>query len=233
MGDKYMKMMLMTDNQKLKKLLHLTFQRDSGFIDVLQDYQLAERFLKRWPSEWEILLLDQPTDYALAQMLQLKRSNRHLKIIVLARQIDPAVLIHWTKFPPDLILAPEISLQDLIKKCEQMLVPTVQTPDDVPTPQPLQPQKNGRICLNPDEFNIVVDRKTVVELRPKEFELISYLVQAPGRVFTREELMREIWQYKYFADDRTIDTHIKTLRKKIPFPCIATVWGVGYKYDET
>lgn len=73
-----------------------------------------------------------------------------------------------------------------------------------------------------------------VELTPKEIELIYFLSSNPNRVFTREYLLEKIWDYNYMGNSRTVDEHIKRLRKKVPDHeqwAIATVWGVGYKFE--
>ncbi|MHB1167659.1 MAG: winged helix-turn-helix domain-containing protein, partial [Carboxydocellales bacterium] len=85
-------------------------------------------------------------------------------------------------------------------------------------------------------------RKVIIEgqevnLTPLEFDLLSYLAKQPGRVFTREQLLQNVWGYDYFGDLRTVDTHIKRLREKLAKDSaqvaeyIATVWGVGYKFE--
>jgi DNA-binding response OmpR family regulator len=73
-----------------------------------------------------------------------------------------------------------------------------------------------------------------VILTPKEFDLLWTLAYSEKRVFTRDELLTEIWGYDYFGDIRTVDTHIKSLRNKLGENvenCIKTVWGVGYKFE--
>jgi two-component system response regulator ResD len=85
-------------------------------------------------------------------------------------------------------------------------------------------------------------RKVIIEghevnLTPLEFDLLSYLAKQQGRVFTREQLLQNVWGYDYFGDLRTVDTHIKRLREKLAKDSaqvaeyIATVWGVGYKFE--
>ena len=73
-----------------------------------------------------------------------------------------------------------------------------------------------------------------VEMPPKELELLYFLASSPNRVFTREQLLDQIWGYEYIGDTRTVDVHIKRLREKFSQPAewnIATVWGVGYKFE--
>ena len=71
---------------------------------------------------------------------------------------------------------------------------------------------------------------------PKELELLYFLAASPGRVFTREQLLDQIWGYEYIGDTRTVDVHIKRIREKIPGGQdwkITTIWGIGYKFEVT
>ncbi len=75
----------------------------------------------------------------------------------------------------------------------------------------------------------------IIEIPPKEFELLHFLASNPNRVFTREQLLEEVWGFDYFGDSRTVDVHIKRLREKIENVeanwALKTVWGVGYKFE--
>lgn len=73
-----------------------------------------------------------------------------------------------------------------------------------------------------------------IEMPPKELELLYFLSSHPNQVFTREQLLDNIWGYEYIGDTRTVDVHIKRLREKIhdnQFWAISTVWGIGYKFE--
>ncbi|OFW74880.1 MAG: DNA-binding response regulator [Alicyclobacillus sp. RIFOXYA1_FULL_53_8] len=78
-----------------------------------------------------------------------------------------------------------------------------------------------------------------VSLTPKEFDLLVYMAQRPDKVFGREELLRDVWNYQFYGDQRTVDTHVKRLREKLGqyseqvSRYIVTVWGVGYKFEVT
>lgn len=95
--------------------------------------------------------------------------------------------------------------------------------------------RNGSIALNKSTRQVIVDEQPV-ELTPSEFNLLKVLMTHPSRVFTRNELLNEVQGYDFEGYDRTIDTHIKNLRKKIsePLPTqeiITTVYGIGYKFN--
>ena len=83
-------------------------------------------------------------------------------------------------------------------------------------------------------FRSVVYKNNIVKLAPKELELLHYMASSPNKVFTREQLMYEVWGYDYPGDSRTVDVHIKRLREKLKGGEtweVQTVWGVGYKFE--
>ncbi len=82
-------------------------------------------------------------------------------------------------------------------------------------------------------YRVLCGDKTI-ELSPKEFELLALLVQHPGRLFSRDEILNSIWGYDYTGSTRTVDEHVKRLRRKLDterFQYIQTVWGIGYKFE--
>jgi len=89
------------------------------------------------------------------------------------------------------------------------------------------------IIINLTNYSVIVDGKNV-EMPPKELELLYFLASSPNQVFTREQLLDQIWGYEYIGDTRTVDVHIKRLREKIKDHggwSLATVWGIGYKFE--
>ena len=108
----------------------------------------------------------------------------------------------------------------------------------VPKPEQATPE-NGKcveypgITINLTNYSVVVDG-TNVDMPPKELELLYFLASSPNQVFTREQLLDQIWGYEYIGDTRTVDVHIKRLREKIKDHSgwsLATVWGIGYKFE--
>ena len=100
------------------------------------------------------------------------------------------------------------------------------------------PSENARcvtypdLIVNLDNYSVTYDKKAV-EMPPKELELLYFLASAPNQVFTREQLLDNIWGYDYIGDTRTVDVHIKRIREKIKDHdkwSIETVWGIGYKF---
>ncbi|MFG6372980.1 MAG: response regulator transcription factor [Oscillospiraceae bacterium] len=93
-----------------------------------------------------------------------------------------------------------------------------------------------KLVINLDSYELIVDGKRV-DTPPKELELLYRLASAPNRVFTRNQLLDEVWGFDYFGDSRTVDVHVKRLREKLEGVsdrwALKTVWGVGYKFEVT
>ena len=103
----------------------------------------------------------------------------------------------------------------------------------------MQEEENRQISYDDlliDISNYTVSYKgAIVEMPPKEIELLFFLASHPNKVFTREQLLQQVWDFEFFGDSRTVDVHIKRLRKKLFDQGsnweIKTVWGVGYKFE--
>ena len=93
-----------------------------------------------------------------------------------------------------------------------------------------------KLTINLDSYELVVNGKRI-DTPPKEMELLYHLASSPNRVYTRNQLLDEVWGFDYFGDSRTVDVHIKRLREKLEGVSekwsLATVWGVGYKFELT
>ena len=91
-----------------------------------------------------------------------------------------------------------------------------------------------KLVVNLDSYELLVDGKKV-DTPPKEMELLYHLAASPNIVFTRNQLLDEVWGFDYFGDSRTVDVHIKRLREKLEGVSsqwsLQTVWGVGYKFE--
>lgn len=92
----------------------------------------------------------------------------------------------------------------------------------------------GELVIDLDRREVTVNGEKV-KFRPKEFDLLAHLAKSPGVVFTREQLLEQVWGYDFIGDIRTVDVHIKKIRQKLnqgtQREWIQTVWGVGYKFE--
>ncbi|HCT90460.1 MAG TPA: DNA-binding response regulator [Lachnospiraceae bacterium] len=90
----------------------------------------------------------------------------------------------------------------------------------------------GGIVINKSAHEVTIDGRTL-ELSFKEFELLTYFIENQGIALSREKILNHVWNYDYFGDARTIDTHVKKLRNKLGSKgeLIRTIWGMGYKFE--
>lgn len=90
----------------------------------------------------------------------------------------------------------------------------------------------GRLSINTGSHTVQIDGQEI-NLTPKEFDLLVYFASNKGIALSRDKILQKVWNYDYYGDDRTVDTHVKMLRSHLG-SCrdyIATVWGIGYKFD--
>ena len=107
-------------------------------------------------------------------------------------------------------------------------------------PAPVEREEKNVKCVEYTDLTINLTNYSVmymgksIDMPPKELELLYFLASSPNHVFTREQLLDQIWGYEYIGDTRTVDVHIKRLREKIKDHAewkISTIWGIGYKFE--
>ena len=108
---------------------------------------------------------------------------------------------------------------------------------DSDTPKTDQPLQAGAMCIDPGRRSVTLN-KTNVYLTAREFDLLYHFAATPGQVYTRAQLLEQVWGYSHSGYDHTVNSHINRLRAKIEHDpakphYILTVWGVGYKFTES
>ncbi len=142
----------------------------------------------------------------------------------------------------DKVLGLELGADDYIEKPfdSKELVARVKAVLRRYKPASVVPENSDEKCVQYPDLSINLTNYSVlyqgrtIDMPPKELELLYFLAASPNRVFTREQLLDQIWGYEYLGDTRTVDVHIKRLRAKIKDHVqwkIATIWGIGYKFE--
>ena len=108
------------------------------------------------------------------------------------------------------------------------------TADKTPAVDSVKEVSYDKLTVNLTNYELIVDDKPI-DTPPKELELIFHLANNPNRVYTRDQLLDEVWGFEYYGDSRTVDVHVKRLREKLEGVSdkweLKTVWGVGYKFE--
>jgi len=153
------------------------------------------------------------------------RSNSKVPIIMLTAKSDERDELLGFELGVDEYISKPFSPKILVARIEAILRRT--TPD---AEEGLL--ECGGIIVDKAAHNVSVDGNNV-ELSYKEFELLTYFMENRGIALSREKILNSVWNYDYFGDARTIDTHVKKLRSKLGVKgnLISTIWGMGYKFD--
>ena len=139
------------------------------------------------------------------------------------------LLLHWKKsialngLVDDFVVKP-YNTKELVTRIKHL----IKKDSDISTEQ----IRTAGITIDPDKYEVYVNGK-LVSLTFKEYELLKFLASHPGRVFTRDTLLNQVWSEDYFGGDRTVDVHIRRLRSKIEDPShiyIETVRNIGYRF---
>ena len=221
-----LKILVVDDESRMRKLV-----RD--FL-VRQDYELleagdGEEALDIFYREKDIALLI--LDVMMPKMngwevCREVRENSKVPIIMLTAKSDESDELMGFDLGVDEYISKPFSPKILVARVEAILRRTNQIGDSS------QIKKAGLIVLDKTAHEVTIDGKSV-ELSFKEFELLEYFMDNQGIALSRERILNSVWNYDYFGDARTIDTHVKKLRSKLgkQGEYIKTVWGMGYKFE--
>src|SRR5262249_12285032 len=166
---------------------------------------------------------------------QVRQRNAGLPIIMLTAKDDVVDKVLGLEMGADDYLTKPFSLRELEARIKTVLRRTRSKPVEEQDPD-LQPIVRGNLRVDPARREVTTGDR-IIELTPKEFELLSLFAAHPGRVYSRKYLLENVWDYTYSGYDRTIDSHINRLRAKIEENAdepkmVLTVWGVGYKFND-
>lgn len=163
------------------------------------------------------------------------RSKSNVPIIMLSAKGEVFDKVLGLELGADDYIIKPFDAKELVARVRAVLRryhPQSSTTETAPQPQGKCVEYPG-IVINLTNYSVMLDGKNV-EMPPKELELLYFLASSPNQVFTREQLLDQLWGYEYIGDTRTVDVHIKRLREKIkdhPTWKLSTVWGIGYKFE--
>ncbi len=153
------------------------------------------------------------------------REYSKVPIIMLTAKSDERDELQGFELGVDEYISKPFSPKILVARVEAILRRTSQASAD-------EVMEAGGILINKAAHSVLVDGQPV-DLSYKEFELLTYFVENKGIALSREKILNSVWNYDYFGDARTIDTHVKKLRSKMgeKGELIRTIWGMGYKFE--
>ena len=220
------KVLVVDDDQNVLELVKLFGEREGFEVIGVNSGDLVLAVFDRENPDVVVLDIMLPGKDGLTLCGDL-RAIRMIPIIMLTAKGEEADRVLGLEMGADDYVSKPFSPRELVARIKAVLRRTQQVDTTV----------NWKLKYPELEIQAVARRVLVggkdTELTPKEFDLLYYLAQNPRRVFTRDELLAAVWGYDYFGDQRTVDVHMRRLRKKLaalPHEYLTTVWGIGYQF---
>ncbi len=221
--------LIVEDEQNIAELLQLYLQKEGYATAVASDgAQGVEQFRYLHP---DLVLLDIMLPVLDGWgVLQKIRQESQTPVIMLTAKGETNDKVTGLKQGADDYITKPFEMKEVLARVEAVLRRAAD-PDEKGKSRRLVFDK---LVIDLDAFELIVDGKRV-ETPPKEMELLYHLASSPNRVYTRNQLLDEVWGFDYFGDSRTVDVHVKRLREKLEGVSdqwsVKTVWGVGYKFE--
>ncbi|NLH02172.1 MAG: response regulator transcription factor [Clostridiales bacterium] len=220
--------LIIEDDKNIAELLRLYLEKDGFDVIIASDGGTGVRLaLSENP---EIILLDIMLPVLDGwQVCRKIRESSRVPIIMLTAKGETFDKVNGLDMGADDYIVKPFEVKELLARVHAVLRRT--SPEEKTGEKKLDFDK---LTINLDSYELIVDGKKV-ETPPKELELLFHLASTPNRVYTRNQLLDEVWGFDYFGDSRTVDVHVKRLREKLEGVsdkwALKTVWGVGYKFE--
>ena len=217
--------LVVDDESRMRKLIKDFLAQKGYSILEAGDGEEALQVYEENKSHINLILLDvmMPKLDGWSVLRQIRQSSEVPIIMLTARGEEQDELFGF-ELGVDEYIAKPFSPKILVARVEAILKRTMGDKTEV--------KDYGGIVIDPDGRTVKVDDKQV-EMSLREYELLKYLVDNEGIALSRDKILNNVWNYDYFGDARTIDTHVKKLRSKLgdKGELIKTIWGMGYKLD--
>lgn len=236
-----MKLLMIEDNKSVCEMMSIFFEKEKWDVEYAYDGISAVEKFKEKSDEWDMITLDLnlPGMDGMQVNAEIRKISSTVPIIILTARDSESDQILGLEMGADEYVSKPFSPITLIARIKALhrraqisaLGSNKQNKvdDDFDV-------KTDHFKLNSSTREAYLNDNRIDGLTPKEFDLLRVLAKKPRQVFSREQLLQLVWDYEYYGDERTVDAHIKKLRQKIEKvgpQVIQTVWGVGYKFDDT
>ncbi len=227
------RILIVDDEERIRRLVRMYLERSGFVVDEAEDGNKALELALTLPYSLMILDLMLPGIDGRDVCSQV-RQHSDMPIIMLTAAGDEMQRIQGFELGADDYVVKPFSPRELVMRVKALLKRSGE-PDFV-KPEMQQVLTFPEMTIHIESRRVDVANQEI-SLTPKEFDLLVYMAQRPDKVFSREELLRDVWNYQFYGDQRTVDTHVKRLREKLGQSSIAvsryivTVWGVGYKFE--
>lgn len=222
------KALIVEDDKNIAELLRLYLEKDGFNVIIASDGGTGVRLAVG--ENPDVILLDIMLPILDGwQVCRKVRETSRVPIIMLTAKGETFDKVNGLEMGADDYIVKPFEVKELLARIHAVMRRT--EPEDKSGDKKLSFDK---LIINLDSYELIVNGKKV-ETPPKEMELLFHLATTPNRVYTRNQLLDEVWGFDYFGDSRTVDVHVKRLREKLEGVSeqwtLKTVWGVGYKFE--
>ena len=225
------KIMIVDDDNNIAELISLYLTKECFETEVYNDGEAALAAFDTFKPNLIILDLMLPgiDGYQVCRDI---RAKSQTPIIMLSAKGEVFDKVLGLELGADDYMEKPFDTKELVARVKAVLRRTKQSPEDALTPE-LKQVEYTDLVINQTNYSVTYMGKSI-DMPPKELELLFFLASNPNHVYTREQLLDQIWGYEYIGDTRTVDVHIKRLREKLSDHeewRLATIWGIGYKFE--
>ena len=222
------KVLIVEDDSNIAELLHLYLEKEGFETKVAKDGGKGVEYFRSFQPNLVLLDIMLPIMDGWTVLKKIREDSAAPVIMLTAKGETEDKVTGLEGGADDYIVKP-FEMKEVLARIHAVLRRTGQEEE-----QGDRKLSFDKLVINLDSYELLVDGKRV-DTPPKELELLYHLASTPNRVYTRNQLLDEVWGFDYFGDSRTVDVHIKRLREKIENVssqwALKTVWGVGYKFE--
>ena len=224
--------LIVEDDNNIADLLRIYLEKEGYHAAIAPDGGAGVELYRKLHPDLVLLDLMLPVMDGYG-VLRAIRADSNTPVIMLTAKGETMDKVSGLKLGADDYITKPFEMKEVLARVEAVLRRAGEETPDEGKPRRLTFDK---LVIDLDAFELIVDGKKV-DAPPKEMELLYHLASTPNRVYTRNQLLDEVWGFDYFGDSRTVDVHIKRLREKLEGVSekwsLKTVWGVGYKFEVT
>jgi len=225
------KVLIVEDENNIAELLHLYLEKEGFETEVARDGGKAVELFRSFRPDLVLLDIMLPVLDGWSVLKKIRAEDKTPIIMLTAKGEVQDKVTGLEQGADDYVVKP-FEMKEVLARIHAVLRRTSDGEEEKAGTKELSFDK---LTINLDSYELMVDGQRV-DTPPKELELLYHLASAPNRVFTRNQLLDEVWGFDYFGDSRTVDVHIKRLREKLEGVSeqwrLKTVWGVGYKFEQ-
>ena len=228
------RILIVDDDENIAELISLYLVKECFDTEIAADGESALEKFKEYQPQLILLDIMLPGMDGYDVCREIRKSS-NVPIIMLSAKGEVFDKVLGLKIGADDYMIKPFDSNELVARVQAVLRRVQQNEEVVPDQVEKLSDcvKYDGLTVNLNSYSVIYNG-TVIDMPPKEIEMLYFLANSPNQVFTREQLLDQIWGYDYIGDTRTVDVHVKRIREKIKDGSnwsIATVWGIGYKFE--